>query len=347
MTEQAINYLNEIINVPSPSGYEGEAQSIFRARAEGCGLDATVDALGNVVAHVRAEGKPKLLITAHIDEIGMVVKHIDEQGFVYVVPVGGVDKLLLPGARLVARYKGRSYLGVCGRKPIHLLSEQERLRFDWEDLWVDFGFGSRRIALEHLAVGAPVVFNSEFTEMTETLVATRSADNKVGNAILVELMEELTREGVTSAFDVYLASTVQEEIGLRGALVVSCNVKPDVCLVIDAAHATDYPGTNARIHGCVKTGGGPVIAISPDTDYSLGEALAGVAERIGVSVQRDVYPNASGTEAKAMQLQCGGVRVATLSFPVRYMHSASEIFSMSDVDCLTRLIMAFVKDGIE
>lgn len=307
------------------------------------GLETSSDALGNVIVHVPSVGKPKMLISAHIDEIGMVVKHIDENGYVYVVPVGGIDKMLLSGARLTASHEGKHYLGICGRKPIHLLNEKERNAFDWEDLWVDFGFNSRNHALRHISIGDPVVFNSDMVEMTDSLLATRSADNKVGNAILVELMAKLKNRVENLAYDIYLSSTVQEEIGLRGAMVAAHNIRPDYCLIIDAAHATDYPSTNPRIHGEIRLGDGPVIATSPDTDHALVEKLIETAHHNKIAAQRDVYPNASGTEAKAMQLQCGGMSVATISYPVRYMHSPSEIFSLPDVDSIVNLIEAYVQ----
>lgn len=344
MTESTFNYLTQIINTPSPSGYESVAQELFKMQAKELGFEIFSDTLGNVVAHVPSIGKPKMLISAHIDEIGMVVKHIDENGFVYVVPIGGIDKMLMPGARLTASHGNRHYLGICGRKPIHLLSDKERNIFDWEDLMVDFGFNSRKHALEHISIGDPVVFNSDMVEMTDSLLVTRSSDNKVGNAILVEMMTKLKNHAEQLAYDIYLSSTVQEEIGLRGAMVAAHNICPDYCLIIDAAHATDYPGTNPRIHGEIKLGFGPVIATSPDTDHAFVEKLIESAKKNGISVQRDVYPNASGTEAKAMQLQCGGLSVATICYPVRYMHSPSEIFSMLDVDSIVNLIDAYAQD---
>lgn len=343
MTESTLNYLRQIIDTPSPSGYEEQVQELFQQQARNLGVETATDALGNIVAHIPSPDNPKLLITAHIDEIGMVVKHIDEQGFVYVVPVGGIDKMLLPGSRVSASHGGRNYLGVCGRKPIHLLSDKERSSFDWEDLWIDFGFDSRRHALEHLSIGDPVVFNSEPIQITDSFVVTRSADNKVGNSILVELMKQFKNRQGNLSYDVYIASTVQEEIGLRGAMVVAHNVCPDYCIAIDAAHATDYPSTNRRIHGDIKLGGGPVLAKSPDTDNRFVERLSEFAESLKIDIQKDVFPNASGTEAKAIQLQCGGMAVATVSYPVRYMHSPSEIFSTADIDSIVRLISAYAE----
>jgi len=342
MKKEAINYLKKIVEIPSPSGYEHYAQLEFKAAANKLGLPVSEDVLGNVVAHLAYPGKPKLLLSAHIDEVGFVVKHIDDSGYLYIVPVGGVDKMLLPGSRVVITHRKRHYLGICGRKPIHLLSEQERNKFDWENLWIDCGFTSRNHALEHIAIGAPVVFNSDFAEMTETLIATRAADNKVGNALLVELMLRLASSKSDLKYDTYFASTVQEEIGLRGSMVTAANIKPEICLVIDAAHATDYSSANPKTQGEIKMEHGPVIAFSPDTDPRLVNRIIDIAEAKNLPYQRDVYPNASGTEAKAMQIQCGGISTATVSYPVRYMHSPSEIFSLKDADTLAEIIEQFV-----
>ena len=339
-SEKVQEYFTSIIDVPSPSGYEGSCQKIFREYAQQFTDEVYEDKFGNIVAHMKNEGKPKLMLSAHIDEIGFVVKHIDENGFVYILPIGGIDVMLLPGMRLAIHHNGNSFLGVIGRKPIHLLNEVERNKVTFEDLWVDCGFINKEHALLSIAIGDPITFVSEPIEMTDDLLTTRSADNKVGSAILMEVMNLVSH--VKSNYDLYFVSTRQEEIGLRGGITVASTINPDYAVIIDATHATDYPSVKTSLYGEIILGKGPSICISPDSNETMRTKLMDIAKQNGLPYQLEVQPNMSGTEAKAIQLQHGGVQTVSISFPVRYMHSASEIVSVSDtgniIAILTHLI---------
>lgn len=155
----------------------------------------------------------------------------------------------------------------------------------------------------------------------------------------MELMREL--QDCETDYDVYYVSTVQEEIGLRGAMPAASQIKPDIAIVIDATHATDYPNVNQKLYGDIRLGGGPSLCISPDTDRNIIEDIRQIADKSGVSYQMEGHPNASGTEARAIQIQCQGIRTAIVSYPVRYMHSPSEVVSISDVKNCVKLIKAF------
>lgn len=332
-------YLAKVLDVPTPSGFEKEGQKVFEQFAVKYVDELYCDTLGNVVAHKNNPGKKKLMITAHIDEIGFMIKYIDDSGMLYIVPIGGVDLMLLPGTRLAVHHGGNSFLGIVGRKPIHLLNEKERASFSIEDTWLDLGFNSREHAMQCVAVGDPVTFSTECVQISDDYITTRSADNKIGSLIMMELMREL--QDCETDYDVYYVSTVQEEIGLRGAMPAASQIKPDIAIVIDATHATDYPNVNQKLYGDIRLGGGPSLCISPDTDRNLIEDIRQIADKSGVSYQMEGHPNASGTEARAIQIQCQGIRTAIVSYPVRYMHSPSEVVSISDVKNCVKLIKAF------
>lgn len=333
-------YLTKVVDTPTPSGFELEGQKLFERFANQYVDELYSDTLGNVVAHKKNPGKKKLMITAHIDEVGFMVKYIDENGMLYVVPIGGIDLMLLPGTRLAVHHGENSFLGVVGRKPIHLLNEKERVSFSIEDTWLDLGFKSREHALQSVSVGDPVTFSTECVQMSDDFITTRSADNKIGSMIMLELMREL--HGCATDYDIYYVSTVQEEIGLRGAMPAAVQIQPDIAIVVDATHATDYPNVNQKLCGDVRLGSGPSLCISPDTDRSLIEQLKEAADKSGIPYQMEGHPNASGTEARAIQLQCKGIQTAIVSYPVRYMHSPSEVVSISDIKNCVALLKAFL-----
>lgn len=333
-------YLTKVVDTPTPSGFEQEGQKLFERFANQYVDELFSDTLGNVVAHKKNPGKKKLMITAHIDEVGFMVKYIDENGMLYVVPIGGIDLMLLPGTRLAVHHGENSFLGVVGRKPIHLLNEKERVSFSIEDTWLDLGFKSREHALQSVSVGDPVTFSTECVQMSDDFITTRSADNKIGSMIMLELMLEL--HGCATDYDIYYVSTVQEEIGLRGAMPAAVQIQPDIAIVVDATHATDYPNVNQKLCGDVRLGSGPSLCVSPDTDRSLIEQLKEAADKSGIPYQMEGHPNASGTEARAIQLQCKGIQTAIVSYPVRYMHSPSEVVSISDIKNCVALLKAFL-----
>lgn len=333
-------YLTKVVDTPTPSGFEQEGQKLFERFANQYVDELFSDTLGNVVAHKKNPGKKKLMITAHIDEVGFMVKYIDENGMLYVVPIGGIDLMLLPGTRLAVHHGENSFLGVVGRKPIHLLNEKERVSFSIEDTWLDLGFKSREHALQSVSVGDPVTFSTECVQMSDDFITTRSADNKIGSMIMLDLMREL--HGCATDYDIYYVSTVQEEIGLRGAMPAAVQIQPDIAIVVDATHATDYPNVNQKLCGDVRLGSGPSLCVSPDTDRSLIEQLKEAADKSGIPYQMEGHPNASGTEARAIQLQCKGIQTAIVSYPVRYMHSPSEVVSISDIKNCVALLKAFL-----
>lgn len=340
-SDKVQQYFDKIVDTPSPSGYEKKCQALFQEYACNYVDEVYEDKFGNIFAHKANTGKPKLMISAHIDEIGFVVKHIDENGFIYILPIGGVDVMLLPGMRLAIHHSGNAFMGIVGRKPIHLLNEIERNKVVFEDLWLDCGFTSREHALLSIAIGDPITFISEPAFMSDDFLTCRSIDNKIGNAILMELMEKMTQ--TESQYDLYFVSTRQEEIGLRGGITAASTINPDYAIIIDATHATDYPSVKTSLYGDIKLGNGPSICISPDSDETLRTLLLDVANKNIIPYQIEVQPNMSGTEAKAIQLQHGGIKTSTISFPVRYMHSASEIVSINDILSLISILHNFIK----
>lgn len=335
------NYLKEISETPTLSGFEHYGQEVFTRYAGKYLQELHTDKLHNVIGRIPNPGKPRLMLTAHVDQVGLLIKYIDDNGMLYTVPVGGIDVMLLAGQRVCVHHGKNAYLGIFARKPIHLLNEQERRGYAFEDLWLDLGFTSRTHAEQSIAIGDMVTFETDMRTMSDDRVTMSAADNKVGGAILLGVLQQLQQQPQLLKYDLYIVSSVQEEIGLRGSMPATSSITPDYAIVIDATHATDYPTINNKIHGEIALGEGPILCISPDTNYEMMETLRTIARTKGISYQVEAHPNASGTESRAVQLIRDGVTTATISFAVRYMHSPSEIFSRSDMQDCIRLIVAF------
>ncbi|MDR0431005.1 MAG: M20/M25/M40 family metallo-hydrolase [Tannerellaceae bacterium] len=338
--ETADAYLHTVIETPTPSGFEKKGQDIFASYAGRYACSVTSDSIGNIIALKRGktENCLKLLISAHIDEIGFMVKYIDDGGMVYIAPVGGVDLSLLPGLQLILHHNEKKYVAVTGRKPVHLLNEAERKNIETDSIWVDFGFDSREEALQSISVGNIMTYSSSMANISGNKIVTRSADNKIGGLIMLEVMKSLV---APFPYNIYFVSTVQEEIGHRGAVVAASQIKPDIAIVIDAAHATDYPAATPAKHGDIRLGKGPVLSVSPDTDEQVMTRLRDLAKAGNISCQIDGHPNGTGTEARAIQIVEEGIRTGLISFPVRYMHSPAEIFSVEDVKQIIQLLILF------
>ena len=337
--ESYYKYFERLVATPSPSGFEGQAQRLFMDYGRRLTKDVTLDKFGNAVIHLPKPGKPKLMLSAHIDEIGFVVKYIDDNGYLSFLPIGGIDAMLVPGARLAVHHGKNSFLGVVVRRPVHLMNEAERAKLLVEDLWLDCGFTSKDHALKSIDIGDPVTFTTDPTWMSDTILCSRSCDNKIGNMILMEVIRRL--KGSDIPYDTYFVSTTQEEIGLRGGITAALMIKPDMAVIIDATHATDYPTANKKTHGDIRLGAGPSISISPDSNVELRQQIIHTAVEIGLPLQKEAHPNASGTEARAIQLQRGGINSTVVSFPVRYMHSPSEIVHKDDINATITLLCHF------
>ncbi|MDH6305895.1 putative aminopeptidase FrvX [Parabacteroides sp. PF5-5] len=337
--EETDSYLDAIIETPTPSGFEKKGQEIFASYAMKYVDSITTDTLGNIIALKKScSGNGlKLMISAHMDEVGFMVKYIDNMGMVYIVPIGGVNLSLLPGLQLILHHNKEKYVAVVGRKPIHLLNENEKKCIETDSIWLDLGFASKEDALKSISIGDIMTYSSSLNHVFDNKFITHSADNKIGGLILLEIMKNVN----SSPYDIYFVSTVQEEIGLRGVTVVASQIEPDIALVIDATHATDYPLSTPSKHGDISLGKGPTLCISPDIDKLILEKLCTIANLNGISYQMEGHPNGTTTEARVLQIVKNGIRTALISYPVRYMHSPIEMFSIEDVKQVIKLSIEF------
>ena len=303
----------------------------------------TTDSHGNVIAAMNAGAAVRVMFAGHCDQIGFLVQYIDNEGFLYVNPIGGWDPHNLVGQRMTVWTSQGPVAGVIARKAIHLLTEEERKQaVKLKDLWVDIGAKDKAEAESLIRTGDPVTLALGYQEMRNNLANAPGMDDKVGLWVVMEAMRRLKGQRINCSL--YSVSTVQEEIGLRGAQTSAYGIDPHVGIAVDVTHATDCPTVEKKQEGDKALGKGPVIYRGPNMNPARRRAADRCRQspRAAVSARRKAGPRAptpTPCSSTAQALQPGLV-----SIPNRYMHSAVEIVSLDDIDRAADLLAAFVAD---
>jgi endoglucanase len=344
MSSRARDSLTNLLDAKGPSGFETEATLAWRALADEFADTTWSDIYGSGFARVGEGGSPRVMLAGHIDEIGLMIHHVDDQGFLYVREVGGWDPQVLVGQRVEILSTAGRVAGVIGRRAIHLIERSDREKaVKLKDLWIDIGAPSGDEARERVSIGDVAVIRSDTLELGSDLVAARSIDDRIGAVVALEALRLASEAG--SKADVVAVATTQEEVGYAsggGARTSSFELAPDVAIVIDVTHATDHPTLDAKEHGEVKLGRGPVLSRGAVVNQVVYRLLVEAAERAGVPYQVHASPSASGTDADAIFTSRSGVATGIVSIPNRYMHSPNQIVSMADVEQAASLIASFI-----
>lgn len=342
MDPNAYEFFKTILTTPSPSGYEVPVQNVVREYAAGFADDVQTDVHGNVIA-VRNPGSPlRVMLAGHCDQIGLIVQHVDDEGFIYVQPIGGWDPQVLIGQRLTVWGDKGPVPGMIARKPIHLLNEEERKQVPKiKDLWLDIGANSKSDALEVVRVGDPVTVELAFQELRNRRAISSAMDDKTGMWVVMEALRRVDPKKLQCA--VYAVSTVQEEIGLRGAHTSAFGIDPQVGIAVDVTHATDCPTIEKKEEGDVQLGKGPVVYRGPNMNPRVVERLLQAADQHKIPYQLGAAGRASPTDANPIQVSRAGVAASLISIPNRYMHSPVEMISLDDIDRAADLLARFVE----
>jgi len=333
-----IELLRELCEVPGPPGREERVRELVIRELEPVVDDILVDAMGNVIARRAGRGGPKLMITAHMDEIGFMITHIDDNGFIRFIPLGGFDAKTLVAQSVVVH--GRNDIpGVLGTKPVHILSEEEKKAAPKiEDFFIDVGLPKDEV-LKRVAPGDVATRAPQFRDIGET-VNGKSFDDRMGVFLLIEAVRAV-RDGKA---DLYAVASVQEEVGLRGAQVATRNIEPDVGIALDVTLANDVP--DAKAHEQVtKLGAGAAIKVMDSSVLSTPSLVAfmrRIAEEEGIPHQMEILPR-GGTDTSAMQRFGKGAAVGCISVPTRYVHSVIEMCHRKDVEAGIRLLEALIR----
>ena len=333
-------FLKDLLQATGTSGVEQGVQNVVRAFASRFAAEVSTDVHGNVLATVNPGGSPVILLDAHCDQIGLIVRHIDSHGFLRVNPVGGWDVQILLGQRVVVHTGDGPISGVIARKPIHLLEPDERKTVPKiKDLWIDIGSASEAETRSIVRIGDSVTPEPCLRELRNRRLSGVAMDDRTGVWVVMTALRKLADGHPKSK--IVAVSSVQEEIGLRGAVTSAFNVNPDAAIAVDVTHATDCPGIDPNEFGKIEIGKGPVIVRGPNANPAVFELLYSTAQEKSIPVQINALGYPASNNGAAIQVARGGCATGLVTIPNRYMHSPVELVAESDLEHAADLIAAF------
>jgi putative aminopeptidase FrvX len=337
-------FLTELLQAKSPSGAEAQAQAVYDKFVKPHADGYANDALGNRLATLNAKGAPTLMMAGHMDELGLIITYVNKDGFLYFDTIGGHDRSIISGRRVIIQTANGSVRGVTGKRAIHLMEDAERKKVpEIHEIWIDIGAKTKAEALTRVAIGDVATYDHEFALINGSIGTARAFDNKVGAYVVGETLIRLAKEKAKLGAKIVSVATTQEEIGTRGAQTSAFAVDPHVALIVDVGHATDHPDCDPRKFGETKLGAGPIICRGPNINPKVYEKLVACAKKAKIPHQLEADPRPTGTDARAVQMARGGVACGLVSIPLRYMHTPSEVVDLEDVENCVKLFMAFSK----
>ncbi len=339
MNKKRTQFLANLVNSISPSGYEAPVAKVWKAEAETFAAKVWTDTHGNSYAVVNPGGSPRVMFAGHYDEIGFQISYIDDKGFLWIQALGGWDAQIAQGQRVQVSTKKGIIRGVVGKVGIHMQTPEDRKKVsEIKDLWIDIGAKDRKDAEKRVEIGDPLVIDSGFDELANGLAVGRAFDDRAGAFVILEAARQLTK--LNPKAEIYAVATVQEEIGLRGATTAAYEINPDIGIAVDVTFSTDHPkmGEVMKRENSIDLGKGPVIARGPNINAKLFDLLVKTAKTEKIPYQISAAPRGTGTDANAIQLSRGGVVAGLVSIPLRYMHSPCETISLKDLEDSIQLL---------
>ena len=342
MKPKSLEFLRTLLNTPSPSSGEAPGQKVWLDYVSQFADETGSDAYGNAWAILNPKGKPRIMVGGHADEIAFQLHYISDEGFLYFSPVGGPDPALARGQRVHIHHGKQKVLGVIGSLAVHMQERGKEGKIpEWHDLFIDIGAQNKKEAEKRVSIGDLVTYTHGFEQLHGDIYAARGCDNRVGTFVAAETLR-LCSEAKKMDAGLIAVSTVQEENGLYGASMVGYSIHPDAALIVDVGHATDIPLTNKKKFGDIKLGGGPVLNRGSVNHPVLVERLGDIAKKKKIEIQHGIDARWSGTDADAVFKQRGGIPVAALAIPNRYMHSPIETIHLGDLTALAEWLHHFV-----
>ncbi|MEO6742477.1 MAG: M42 family metallopeptidase [Chthoniobacteraceae bacterium] len=352
MDASAKTFLFDLLNTPSPTGFELPGQRKWAAYARRFADRVDNDAYGTAWATLDGTAKKprRVMLEAHADEIGFIVKHITKEGWLRIDRIGGSDTATARGRRIDLLGEKGTVAGIIGNTAIHLrkdsLGDEKAPKI--HELYVDVGANSaKEVAALGLRVGHPAVYHDAAEPFGKNRIVGRALDNRLGSFVLTQVLARLFKNRTKLRSTVIAVNAVQEEIGGHGAKMVAHRLMPDVAIVLDVTHATDTPGIDANIHGEVKFAAGPSITHGTCNHPKVIKRIIKVAEKHKIPLQHESSSRYSGTDTDVIFDVKEGIPSALISFPLRYMHSVVEMADLRDVEKTIELIAAFVESVTE
>jgi putative aminopeptidase FrvX len=341
MTQLQKQFLIKLLNEPAPSGYEEPVQKIWEEEVSKFCKNITKDVHGNLTATLNPGHEKSILIVGHSDEIGLIVNFVNDEGFIYVRSLGGVEPEILASHRVRIMTKKGIINGVLGKTSVHLKTEDDKKTTKLHDVWIDIGAKNKKDTLEYVSMGDPVIFGEDFTQLTGDMASARCWDNRVGIYVVAEVISNLSKIKNLKK-TVYGVSSIQEETGVWGARGAAYSAKPTLAIAIDVMPSTDSPGILKERFGDTKVGNGPVITRGVRTSNVISEKLIGTAVKKKIPYQIEVDAGHTWTDADPISQVRSGIPIGVISLATRYLHSAVEVLSLNDIDRTIELLTQFI-----
>lgn len=343
MDKKSKKFLYEYLNNTSPTGFESSGQKIWLDYLKPYIDDYISDAYGSVAGIINPGKKYKVVIEAHADEISWFVKYITEDGYLYVTRNGGSDHMIAPSMRVNILTEKGIVKGVFGWPAIHVRSGEKEITPNTDNIFIDIGC-SKKEEVEKLGVhvGCVAVFEDELTELNDNYLTGRALDNRIGGYMIAEVARKISENSIKLPYSLYIVNAVQEEIGLRGAEMISRKIKPDVAIITDVCHDTSSPLYDKKKQGDQKCGLGPVLTYGPAVQNNLLKMIIQVADKNKIAFQRAAASRSTGTDTESFAYSGEGVPSALISLPLKYMHTTVETVNKKDVDQVVELIYRFL-----
>jgi putative aminopeptidase FrvX len=349
VTAKSLDFFEKYINNPSPTGFEWEGQRMWLDYIKPYVDDTYIDNYGTAVGIINPKAKYKVVIEAHADEISWFVNYITKDGLIYVIRNGGSDHQIAPSKRVNIHTDKGIVKAVFGWPAIHTRSGEKEEGPTLKNIFLDCGCTSKEEVEElGIHVGSVVTYEDEFMVLNDRYYVGRALDNRAGGFMIAEVARLLKENKKKLPFGLYVVNAVQEEVGLRGAEMITEYIKPNVAIVTDVTHDTQTPMINKITQGDLACGRGPVVSYAPAVQINLNRQLIDVAQKNSIPFQRQASSRFTGTDTDAFAYSNGGVPSALISLPLRYMHTTVEMIHKEDVDNVIRLIyetLLTIEDG--
>ena len=342
MDERRREFLESLLSTPSPSGYETDGQRVWIDYVSEFADEVRTDDYGNAVAvHEGSGGGPEIAFSGHADEIGFIVRDIVDDGFLRLSRIGGSDRTVSQGQHVTVHTDDGPIQGVVGQTAIHLRETGSEEYSDIAEQFVDVGAVDGEEAEELVEVGDPITFSTELFELHGTRLSARGMDNRVGTWSAAEGLRRAVEADVDAT--VYAVSTVQEEVGIKGAQMVGFDLDPDAAIAVDVTHATDNPDVKGKHRGPVELGAGPVVSRGSANHPNVVDLAREAADAADIDIQLQATGTRTGTDADGFYTSRSGIPALNIGIPNRYMHTPVEVVDTDDLDDVGALLGAIAE----
>lgn len=339
LKDSSLTFLENYLNNASPTGFEAEGQKIWMDYLRPYVDTFITDTYGSAVGVINPDAPYKVVIEGHSDEISWYVNYITEDGLLYVIRNGGSDHQIAPSKRVNIHTKNGIVKGVFGWPAIHTRKAEKEESAKLDNIFIDLGCETKeQVLAKGVHVGCVITYPDEFMILNDNKFVCRAIDNRMGGFMIAEVARLLHENKKTLPFGLYITNSVQEEVGLRGAEMITKTIKPNVAIVTDVCHDTTTPMIDKKTQGETKIGAGPVITYAPAVQNNLRELIIDTAEKNQIPFQRAASSRVTGTDTDAFAYSNGGVASALISLPLRYMHTTVEMVHREDVEHVIQLI---------